>query len=231
MTRQLYKVVCARKLDDKWKELALQKGIILECYDFLEIKLRASETFRQSIEQNTAPFVFTSAHAVKAVAALMAAHPDALKTRDCFCIEGTTSASATDKGFLVLATAKDASSLAQCIIEAGCQRVLHCSSLNRRQELSERLAAAGIETEFCAVYEKALSPVKVGALNGVVFYSPSQVDAFLSANALDPITPAFCIGATTAAHLKALGHEQTYIAPKSDTQSILQTVFEHFKQA
>jgi uroporphyrinogen-III synthase len=226
-----YKVVCTRRLDDKWKELALQKGIILECYDFLDIKPKPPETFRQSIEQNTAPFVFTSAHAVQAVADLVARYPGALKTKDCFCIEGTTSACATDAGFHVLSIAKDAKSLAHRIIDRGCQRVLHCSSLKRRQELSETLAAAGIETEFCAVYEKALSPVKVGELDGVVFYSPSQVDAFLSTNSLAQTIPAFCIGKTTAAHLNTLGHAQIYIAPKSDTESILQTVFEHFKQA
>jgi uroporphyrinogen-III synthase len=97
--------------------------------------------------------------------------------------------------------------------------------------LSETLAAAGIETEFCAVYEKALSSVKVRDADGIAVYSPSQVDAFLSANALDPTTPAFCIGTTTAGHLKALGHEQIQIAPQSSTESILQTVFEYFKQA
>jgi uroporphyrinogen-III synthase len=226
-----YRVVCTRKLDDKWKELALQKGIILESYDFLEIKPKAPETFQQAIEQNSAPFVFTSAHAVKAVAALLAAHPDILKTNDCFCIEGTTRNEAADVGFHIVKAAKDAKTLAQCIIDAGVRRVLHCSSLNRRQELTETLAAAGIEAEFCAVYEKALSPVKVGALDGVAFFSPSQVDAFLSANSLDQTTPAFCIGETTAAHLEALGHDNIHIAPQSGTESTLQTVFEHFKQA
>lgn len=231
MTRQRYKVVCTRKLDNHWIKLALQKGIILQSYDFLEIREKAPETFQATIEQNTAPFVFTSAHAVKAVAALLAIHRDVFKIKDCFCIEGATSATATKAGFHVLNTAKDAKSLARCIIGAGVKRVLHCSSLNRRKELAEALSTAGIQTEFCAVYEKALAPVKVDEFDGVAFYSPSQINAFLQANNLDKTTPAFCVGTTTAAHLKSLGHGQIFIAPQSSTESILQTVFEHFKQA
>jgi uroporphyrinogen-III synthase len=230
VTSPFHKVVCTRRLDDYWKEQALQRGIILECFDFLEIRLKDPSSFLRIIEENSAPFVFTSAHSVRALAGLLATHPDILKTRDCFCIEGTTSASAAQAGFRVLGSAEDAQRLAPLIIQSGCKRVLHCSSLNRRQELGAALAAAGIQADFCAVYEKALAPQPVAEAEAVLFYSPSQTDAFLKANKLNKTTPAFCIGATTAGHLKALGHEHIHIAPKPATGALLETVFEHFKQ-
>jgi uroporphyrinogen-III synthase len=96
--------------------------------------------------------------------------------------------------------------------------------------LAAALAAAGIQTDFCEVYEKALAPRPVAEAEALIFYSPSQVDAFLDMNKLDKKTPAFCIGATTAAHLKALGHEHIYIAPKPATEALLTTVFDYFKQ-
>jgi uroporphyrinogen-III synthase len=227
VARKFYKVLCTRRLDDHWKEIAQQHQVILESHDFLSIKRKDPESFRASLTQNRKPLVFTSAHAVKAVASLI----DSLAAKDCFCIEGSTRAAAERYGFHILDHAGDAQALAGKIIAGGWRGVIHCSTLNRRKELQESLAAAGIQTDFCEVYEKALAPLKVEAPDAVVFFSPSQIDAFLQANKLDKATPAFCIGTTTAGHLKATGHEHIVIAPRPDTKDILHTVFEHFKQA
>ncbi len=231
MTGKYYKVLCTRKLDDHWKDQALQQQIILESCDFLEMHLKDPKTFKRSVERNKDPFVFTSVQALKALAAFNTKYPDTLKVKDCFCIVGNTKAEAERQGFNVLDSARDARSLAVCIIESGNKRVLHCSSENRRKELQETLEAGGVKADFCAVYEKGLAPQKAGRLDGIVFYSPSQIDSFLKENKLDETTPAFCIGDTTAGHLKALGHQHIHTSNQSNTESILQTLFEHFKQA
>lgn len=44
-------------------------------------------------------------------------------------------------------------------------------------------------------------PKKVGNLDGVLFLSPSQIDAFFAVNTLPENVPAFCIGNTTARYL------------------------------
>lgn len=209
---------------------AREHGILLESHDFLKIRLKDPAAFSAAIQQNSAPFVFTSVHAVSAVAAYDQQYPNTLAPKDCFCITGSTEAKARECGFKVLGHAVDASALARTIIDAGCKRVLHCSSANRREELAVGLTAGGVDLDYVEVYEKAAAPLKVDSFYGVLFYSPSQVDAFLELNGLSDGTPAFCIGATTAAHLTGRGHTNVFIAPQSSTESLLHTTYQYFNQ-
>jgi uroporphyrinogen-III synthase len=225
-----YKVLCTRKLDDHWAEQALREGIELSSREYLRISLKKPEEIAGALEQNRAPFVFTSAYGVKAVAAFAEAYPNGLQIKDCFCIDGNTRTEAEAAGFKVLDSARDAKELAGRIIESGYRLVLHCSAANRRMELDETLAVGGVRSQYCEVYEKTLVPFKAGAIDGVVFYSPSQVDSFLALNELDKKTPAFCIGGTTARHLESKGHQHIHVAPQAATEHILQTLYQYFKQ-
>jgi uroporphyrinogen-III synthase len=225
-----YKVLCTRKLDDSWTEQALHEGIELESREYLSLALKKPEEIAAALEQNRAPFVFTSAYGVRAVADYAEAYPNGLRNKVCFCIDGTTKTEAMSAGFQVLGSARDARDLAKLIIESGYRIVMHCSAANRRMELDENLAAGGVRSQYCEVYTKALVPFRAGEVDGIIFYSPSQVDSFLVLNDLDKNTPVFCIGRTTARHLQSKGHEHIHIASEANTENILETLYQYFKQ-
>jgi uroporphyrinogen-III synthase len=230
MPEKMYHIACTRPLDENhWLE-AQGHGILIESYPFLEMQpLPAAEISRCIAAGGSLPLVFTSQHAVLALRNLAEERPEALMSRQCFCIEGATRSLAARSGFEVVATAPDAANLAREIIRHGCREVLHCTSALRREELYEVLEGAGIQVKSCEVYRKMLQPWQVKAHDGILFFSPSQVQAFMEANELQAQIPVFCIGPTTAASLKALGHKVVFTAPRPDTESLLQLIYDYFK--
>ena len=231
MQQKKQHIICTRhQLDDAFLSQALQHNIELHTQAFLKIKSKPVSFFKDAVASNTFPLVFTSVHAVHAIIALDATYPKILKNKACFCIEGNTQKHAQKDGYKILGSATDAALLADVIINSGAEGVLHCTTANRRKEMQEKLHAAHVKYTFCEVYNKTPLSKKVGYFDGVMFYSPSQVDAFKQANTLIENTPAFCIGKTTAKHLETLGHKNIVVAEQSDTTHILQSVYQYFKQ-
>lgn len=89
---------------------------------------------------------------------------------------------------------------------------------------------ARIPMQILEVYEKIPRPRKIETFDTVLFFSPSQVDAFLLENSLFPETPIFAIGNTTSAHLKRLRYQNVITAPESSEESMIATVIAHFTQ-
>lgn len=229
MSQTLKHIVAARKMDSGLKQTALQHQLYIEDLDFLVFRYNDNEKIVQQIANNEQPWVFTSQHAVKALVQLIATHGIQLNNKKAYCIAGKTQQLAAKHNFLIQATAVNASHLAQEIIRQKEQAVFHATTNKKRYELYEALAAANVPIQSCELYSKQAQYHSVRAFDGVLFFSPSQVDAFLEKNKLAAETPAFCIGQTTAHHLINKKHQNIIVAKKASEQAMLAALINYFE--
>jgi uroporphyrinogen-III synthase len=219
-------IVCTRKLSAELISRAASNGIIIRDIELLDIQPIPVVKFQSALLQSQSPLVFTSAHAVQAVAPLMGK----ISNQTAFSIEGNTSEMVKANGFKLFGIAANATQLAHVIAAKNVNSVLHCTTTHRRNELENGLANYGIAYSTLHVYEKKLTPQKIDSFDGVMFFSPSQVDAFLIANQLETHTPAFSVGSTTANHLKEQGHQHIVIAEQASAEQLLETVLKFYKK-
>ena len=141
--------------------------------------------------------IFTSQNAAQSILN----HPkwEELKTKNVFCVGLKTKILLSESGFNVIAYTGYASDLAEIITLIYSSESFTFFSGNLRKEtLPQSLAAANIKLKEIQVYQTILTPQKVkGPFNGILFFSPSGVESYLSANDIKNET-CFCIGETTA---------------------------------
>lgn len=141
--------------------------------------------------------IFTSQNAAQSILN----HPkcEELKTKNVFCVGLKTKILLSESGFNVIAYTGYASDLAEIITLIYSSESFTFFSGNLRKEtLPQSLAAANIKLKEIQVYQTILTPQKVkGPFNGILFFSPSGVESYLSANDIKNEI-CFCIGETTA---------------------------------
>jgi uroporphyrinogen-III synthase len=224
------KIVCTRKLDEQIVRKADKVNISLISRDLLEISSKNSVSLLPILLENSDPLIFTSGHAIRAFKSIVDKNQSFLIQTNCFCIEGQTSQAAIEAGFKVRGTGRTGQELAEKIILENIPSVLHCTTAHRRDELQTALEKAGMTYRVLEIYDKKPVPEIFEAFDGVIFYSPSQVDAFLMNNMLEKNIPAFCIGHTTESHLISKGYDNVIVAAQSDTAHILQCVYSYFNK-
>lgn len=226
---QHYHIASTRKLNAALVSEAKSKGIFIDDKDLLQIDLLDTPTLAQQIANNTLPLVFTSQYAVQAVVQIIKNHDLTLPSKQAYCIEGKTETLTREAGFDVIDTATDANNLAHKLASTQvAKHLLHLSANIRLDGWKTFLQTHQIEVDTLEVYHKNVHPRQLQADDGVLFFSPSQVDAFWSFNSLEPTTPAFCIGQTTATHVAGLYHKNIQIAPQANEQALLNTVYNYF---
>lgn len=230
MGKKQIHIACTRFLEKSNKNEAEHKGIHIHDYSFVNISFPEPTRLTEALRASNLPLVFTSRYAVEALAMLAKKQEIHLKNKQVFCISGRTKISAVENGFLILAEAPNASKLADEIISTHVKAVLHCTANIRRDELAERLQQAGIEIKILEVYQKQIISKVVKEFNAVMFFSPSQADAFLVLNKLMPEVPAFCVGSTTASHLAKRNHKNIIISKTANEQDLLTEVFNYYNQ-
>ena len=106
-------------------------------------------------------------------------------------------------GFTVQEIACNAAKLGQTIVSAYARENFTFFSGNQRlDELPNQLNLAKIDWNETEVYQTTLTPQKIdAALDGILFFSPSSVESYLSANEIRNEI-CFCIGPTTAKALQ-----------------------------
>ncbi|MDP1725297.1 MAG: uroporphyrinogen-III synthase [Bacteroidota bacterium] len=230
MGNKLIHIACTRFLEKSHKSEAENKGIRIHDDSFVNITFPDQPLLVQTLRDNTFPLIFTSSYAVAAVARLVKKYAIKLINNNAFCISGKTKTAALENGFMIMADAPNALKLANEIILSNVKEVLHCTANIRRDELREQLQHAGITLNELEVYHKQIISKVVEDFNGVMFFSPSQADAFLQLNKLMPEVPAFCVGSTTANHLAELNHSNIIISKTASEQDLLTEVFNYYNQ-
>lgn len=224
-----YQLACTRKLNDNLVLMAKAKGITIDCEDLLKIDFLESTELTNKITSNIYPIVFTSKNAVNAFRNITTKNSIIVQTNQAFCIAGITENTAIKEGFNILAVAPDSVSLAERISKDFLNKnLLHAGSNLQLNNWKNILLEKGIRVDSIEIYHKEKVARKLNAEDGVIFFSPSQIDAFYGANTISPEKPAFCIGKTTASQLKQHQHKNILIAAQANEIELLNEVYNYF---
>jgi uroporphyrinogen-III synthase len=234
-----YKVLSTKRLDPSLVDRAKEHGVEIIEQEFIAVQpLISEEVYRQLrpwIEKTDPSYaVFTSAKGVEAVKYYLThkgtAHTPNWKV---FCISGKTreAVSSMIPGASILATAEYGAILAQRIIaHGGVKEVVFFCGNKRREELPSGLQEAGITVHEIVVYETEDTPVVVEEdLDAVLFFSPSGVSSFFSANQLKKEAVCFAIGRSTAEAIAAFTHNLIIISDTPIPEAMLAAVY-HYTQ-
>ena len=107
------------------------------------------------------------------------------------------------------------------------EEVTYFCGNKRRDELPDILDNKGIIVNEVVAYQTILSPNElIKNYDGLLFFSPSGIESFLSKNSIDQEV-AFCIGGTTAK--EAQKHFKTVVEAKlPSVESVLNSVNAYF---
>lgn len=233
-------ILSTKKLNPPLKAALADKGVEILEKEFITIKLIISHSKYTEIwpwisDPTERAVVFTSQHAVDAVDRYLHGG-DAFYMPDhwqIFSLSGAThervaGVFAEDQ---IIETASYANDLAAKIIANGTFRqvIFFCGN-QRMDTIPTLLKQAGIEVIEIVVYETSASPTVVtDALDAILFFSPSGVDSYFSANSLQANTTCFAIGATTAAAIKKHTDNKIISSEKPTQEVMLEAVWHHLQ--
>ncbi|MBX3257315.1 MAG: uroporphyrinogen-III synthase [Chitinophagaceae bacterium] len=173
--------------------------------------------------------VFTSIHAVEVVRGELSGHVPSWKI---FCTGGATKEALLEffDESAIVATAKNASGLADKILQSGfVKEVYFFCSKQRLNDLPETLSAAGIQVNEVTVYQTVGTPVTIDTqYQGILFFSPSGVHSFFSVNTIPVSTTLFSIGKTTTATIESYCSNEVITSQWPGEANLLELVIEYF---
>jgi len=233
-----HKVLSTKKLDRSIIEEANQNGIEIIEEEAIRVNPIISrdkwQEIYQLLEGNTRFVAFTSSNAVVAVKKYFKEYLNLLDANlKIFALSGKTR-QALDENLetfgTVIATADESRALAHKIIQAKVDELIFFCGNKRRDELPNILKEGGIKVHEVIVYETVETPVHSNVdYNAVLFFSPSAVHSFFSANQLKEHAVCFAIGQTTADSIAAASKSKIIISKTPGQEALLQEVINYFK--
>lgn len=232
-----YKILSTKKLEASLSEKAKQNNIEIVEQPAISIHTISTKEKWQEIyhyaEAGSQYVVFTSTYSVQAIKSFL--HFYVKTTADqwkIFSLSGRTKESIEEHPDLfgeIIDTGRDASSLAKKIIEHKVKEIIFFCGNKRRDELPDALKEAGIVVKEVIVYNTTetaqLAPDNV---DGVLFFSPSAVNSFFTANKLKKNTVCFAIGKTTAKWVSQFANNKTIISELPNQEGVLAAVIRIF---
>ncbi len=211
-------ILSTKKLSTSQKELLLNSGIGFVAYDAIKIELLKIDKLPDV--QNA---IFTSKNAVKSILS------SGTNISNCFCVGENTKKLLEEKGQKVIEIAQNASDLAKIIVKKYKNEsfLFFCGNL-RRNELPDLLKQYNMTLNEQIVYKTHPNSKKFDrSFEGILFFSPSGVQSFVSENNIDN-SIAFCIGNTTASEAKKYT-DKTIIANKPTVENVIVQAVKYFK--
>ncbi len=175
--------------------------------------------------------VFTSKHAVASVARFTS--DVATASWSVYCIGGNTKRAVSEllRRAKIVGVAKDAADLAVEISKNKESEVVFFSGDKRLDILPDALRADGINVEEVIVYMTVETPTKIEReYDGILFFSPSGVSSFFTANNVSQNTRLFAIGDTTAAALNNYTNNQIIVSASPDKRQVFMTAVAHLQK-
>ncbi len=211
---------------------AKAKGVHITVIPFIEVSLLDSPALSGLISGLPAKgitAVLTSKNSVAGLKKNMDIVPDWRIA----CLEGKTLDAAV--GFFgkaaITITAADSGTLAAEIIRNNIKNVVFFCGNRRLDHLPEALQKAGITVQEITVYTTEETPVAVPRnYEGILFFSPTAVNSFFTANTLPPDCTTFAIGKTTAKALAFYTSDTIVISPVSDEQLMIKHVINYYNE-
>ncbi|MBC2843773.1 hydroxymethylbilane synthase [Winogradskyella flava] len=215
-------IYSTKKLTDD-QLMLFHNDVVAESNDTIKISLnRISKTIIRNEIQNV---IITSKNAVEALLTNFSV-PE-LQFKNIYCVGRRTKRMVERRIGKVIHTEANAKKLADYLVEFmdGTEVTYFCSDL-RLDDLPNTLAENTITVNEVEAYQTKFDADKVESnLDGVMFYSPSTVEAFLKQNRVNGI--AFCIGETTAKAAKNY-FEDVRVAKVPTVESVIELVNEHY---
>ena len=234
-----HKVLSTKKLEPPLIELAKENDIEIIEQEFISINpIRNQETYNRIIgfvNNKTQNIALTSANAVDVLNSYMHFSDTYLVVDwNIFCLSGKTKQAILNALLLkknIVADAKDAAELANKIIAKGVKEIIFFCSNKRREELPAALEKANVKVHEVVLYETAETPLTVDKdFDAVLFFSPSGVQSFFSANELNKDCVCFAIGRTTATSIATFTQNTVVKSVTPDPKTMVEEVIEYFKE-
>ena len=211
-------LLSTRPLPKAVVEEGAKKGVIIEELSFIATApIHDEELFSRikTLASEKHTVVFTSMNAVEAVAEQIETSPE----WKIYSI-GSTTRKLIEEKFgpdKIVATAENAQRLGERLIDDGLTEVVFFCGNIRRDELPNKMRSEGGKIEEVIVYETEETPSTVTKdYDGILFFSPSAVQAFFSSNKPAKHTVLFAIGKTTAEAIKEAKGRNIVVANVTD---------------
>ena len=235
-----YKVLSTKKLEPSLVAKAKENNIEIIEQEFIAVRPIVSKGKRDEImawlmNSNIHHVAFTSVNAVEAVKNYW--HDGTLPTIpnfNVFCISGRTKSALQSliSPEMITATADYGKELAREIIEHGVKEIVFFCGNRRRDELPALLSDAGIKVHEVVVYETTEIPAAItDEVCGILFFSPSAVQSFFSANQPKKDVVCFAVGTTTAAALQDCTDNRVVVSEATSQDSMLAAVRFYFENS
>lgn len=226
-------ILCTRNLDQQITKKAEEHNIHITTLPFIEIQFNNAISFASQVSQLTwqkINVVFTSVNAVESVASHIDENPD----WKIFCIGGVTK-DAVCKHFgetSIVASAKNASMLSRKIIEQkNIKEVIFFCGDQRLDDLPETLRINNIRVLEVIAYYATQTPHEVEEdYEAIMFFSPSAVHSFFSANTIRTDVVLFSIGKTTTATIQTYCVNKVITSEWPGQENLLEKIFEYYKK-
>lgn len=225
-------ILCTRPLPQAIVAEAIQQGVAIDVLPFIKTESILSVEVQQEIELialQTTTVVFTSMNAVDAVTVFL----DGQKPDWNIYTLGTTTKKLVADYFgedRIVNTAPDASALATVIAADGLTEEVNffCGD-RRRDELPHMLRSHDIEVNEITVYQTISTPHKISkAYMAILFFSPSAVESFFSANKAPAGAVMFAIGSTTAAAIQQYTNNTIIVADEPGKENLVEKMITYF---
>jgi uroporphyrinogen-III synthase len=223
---ELISILSTKTLSTEQRQFFLEANLDLLEQDFIEIENNNFELI--NIKDN---LIFSSQNAILS----LMNQPDweKFKTKNVFCVGIKSKELLEQNGFKVDVYMDYASELAEIITLIYNKESFTFFSGNLRKEtLPKALKVAKIDFNEIEVYQTKLAPFKISKeekFNGILFFSPSGVESFLTNNKIkDEIC--FCIGETTAEALKNNKIKNVVIAEFPTIEDVITEVIAYYKK-
>jgi uroporphyrinogen-III synthase len=187
----------------------------------IELKPRIAEYATEKLN-----VIFTSAHAVNIVSGMLKQKPD----WTIYCIRNETRIAVVN-WFGSEVTTKFASNalfLSRLMIAEGVRDAIFFCGDQRLNVLPDNLKNHGIDLNELIVYDTRLKPIKLNDVPDIIlFFSPTAVRSFFSANKISPATTVLVMGTTTAATFKEFSLHPITISTEADKAFVLKMALDH----
>lgn len=232
MKKTKIKILSTKKLNQETLDKASVNDVEIDEVPFITTEPIKNDdlknVLRGFLQQNIAA-VFTSKNAVLVFDQIV----NAEVPWKIFCI-GQSTKNLVAKVFgkeKISDTADNASELADIILDDDeIKKVIFFCGKQRREELPQKLVAGGKEVEEVVVYQTFETPQKISrkSYDGILFFSPSAVNSFLSLNKINEQTQVFVIGNTTADAIQQNKNKELIIAESPTEENMIDQVIAHF---
>lgn len=222
-----FTLLSTRPLDSASVAALQQAGVsvdVVECIHTSAVQDAALTNQVRALAAQQRLVIFTSMNAVEALATMLQGLQPAWQIA---CI-GQTTLQLVKQHFTnstVVATGSDALDLAKHIVAFPAKdgAVFFCSNI-RRHELPDYLQLHEVPLKELVVYHTHEVPVAIKKdYNGILFFSPSAVRSFFSANSVPHTTVLFAIGNTTAQALQTAGYSNIVVANVAAKEAMIET--------